>query len=428
MAFTPSPPPGFLPIDGSRVSPSGSREPSAAESHPYSQDPRLMIRKPPTSEDFPQAASETYYIQQCRNALEHQRRAFDDERAMWNYERTRLVERIASAEEALRWFQPPVPGQHSTSTKSSSSSDPSWYKKFPRDSWAKPTTSTSTDPYEYDECGLRISGGVLGPSTRTPSGPGTHHDLPDTTKNVPPPRSLSETVSQSKPFRSPIGNNGDPFDGIALRSRSRPNSIKGTQTIISVRPASSAPPAHQSPSSLSTSRGSPMRLKLPSVEEEPSNLTKHAGHTPLARTVPGLDGTASALESDLPTPSHMEQERPSHEPSSSIAKIPSERSESYFPPPADEYDEDPELRGQLGLKNQASSDNRFLSELNKKLTQAAKSSSPPAASRAKLEANSQSIDEVDEDEPEPKLRIKRSMNFGSQLGGTFGPQSRDSGS
>ncbi|KAL8761524.1 MAG: hypothetical protein Q9184_002373 [Pyrenodesmia sp. 2 TL-2023] len=160
------------------------------------------------------------------------------------------------------------------------------------------------------------------------------------------------------------------------------------------------------------------------------NLTLHAGHTPLARPVPGLDGTTSAIDSDLPTPT-LESERPPIEPRTSFTKVPSERADSYFPLPADELDsgrasreldtpadaqQDPELQGPLGLTNERSSDNRFLSQLDSKLTQAASSSNPPAA------AGAQQIQGFNDTDPEPKLKIKKSMNFGSQLGGSFGPQ------
>ncbi|KAL9002796.1 MAG: hypothetical protein Q9188_004299 [Gyalolechia gomerana] len=346
----------------------------------------------------PQIASKAY-TDQYQKALFDQRKAFDSERAMWEIERADLMETIAALETSLRQQQP-------------SRFDPSRLGSYPGASGGRHATSSS---------GKEIWRGTGGKSAAQPtrffSESGTTHST-STTENIPPGRSLSESISHSASFHRPssLGHDAQKhFDGITFKSPP-----KTTQGGLGSRAAASS--AQPLSSSHSSSRESPRGLKLPSVEEEPDNLTRHAGHTPLARTVPGLDGTISVIDSDLPTPLHTEQERHPVEPRASIAKIPSERSESYFPEPADEYDQDLELRGQLSLKNDASEDNRFLNELDTKLARAAESSTPPATITKPNESSVHEDEMFDQPEPEPKLRIKRSLNFGSQLGGNFGPQ------
>ncbi|KAL9028979.1 MAG: hypothetical protein Q9196_002722 [Gyalolechia fulgens] len=350
----------------------------------------------------PQIASKAY-TDQYQMALLDQRKAFDSERAMWDIERADLMETIAALEISLRQYQP-------------SRFNPSSLGDFPGASGGRHATL-----YTGNEIWRGNGGKTAVQPARTFSESGTSRGFPSRTENLPPGRSVSESISHSVPFHRPSCPDPDArkhFDGITFKS---PPKI----TLHGLGSGAAASSAQPFSSSHSSSRESPRGLKLPSVEEEPDNLTRHAGHTPLARTVPGLDGTTSAIDSDLPTPLHTEPEKPPVEPRASVAKVPSERSDSYFPELADEYDQDPELRGQLSLKNDASDDNRFLSELDSKLAQAAKSSAPSASSHTVTKSKESLLHEeeiFDQPEPEPKLRIKRSLNFGSQLGGNFGPQ------
>ncbi|KAI4121645.1 MAG: hypothetical protein LQ338_006252 [Usnochroma carphineum] len=362
----------------------------------------------------PQIASEGY-VRHYQDALDHQRRAFDSERAMWNIERTGLVEEIASLEASLRKFQASPRGQQSASTKIPilSSGSPR-LGSFPG---AYGPRHAHEDPGNQPWRGSGGKGGAQ--PTRNFSESATNMQtnfgrLSSIAENVPPAKfgkSFPESVKQ--PSRGVGGPDIQKhYDGITFRS---------TAT------TSTQPIGYKSrvTGSLSSLPESPGTLQLPIVHEvgtaTDDNLTKDAGHTPLARTVPVLDGTTSAVESDLPTPA-SEQERPPLEPRASVAKIPSERSDSYFPPPADDFDQDPELQGQLGLNNDRSNDNQFLSELNTKLARAAECPAPPTAAQVPAnltEASRDNVEGFDQPEPEPKLRIKRSMNFGSQLGGRF---------
>ena len=173
----------------------------------------------------------------------------------------------------------------------------------------------------------------------------------------------------------------------------------------------------------------------PSKFEAPVDpYTKDAGHTPLApRAYCNTDGASS--DGDGTTPTQHEMERPPLEPHASRAKLPSERSDSYFPiaeeEPLDENhntqdkedefrDEDPELKGPLGLdngKNEGEGDKHFLNELDSKLLQAARSDAPsPSGTDLGSESSLEHEKDFEQPEHEPKLRIKKSMNFGSALG------------
>lgn len=371
------------------------------------------IQSPSNSSSHRHIATKAY-THHYKQVIYDQRHAFDSERVLWNVERADLLETIAALEIQLRQHQP-------------SRFDPSGLGDYPGGpNWKNPTTSSGNEVW-------RGTGGQSTvPPTRVPldwnsnrrgssdfgtSGIASDYDTSGFFPPLPPGRSLSERRSLSNLSHSPsrLGANAqNQFDGIIFKS---PPKIMqgGYSSKTAAAPSQTFSPTHPS---------SRERLKLPPLKEEPDNLTRHAGHTPLPRMVPGLDGTTSVIDSDLPTPSHTVQQRPPMEPRASVAKIPSERSNSYFPEPADEYDQDPELQGQLSLKNDASEDTDFLSELDSKLAQAAKSS-PSTKSRTNTKRRGPPMEDedvFDQPEPEPKLRIKRSLNFGSQLGGNFGPQ------
>ncbi|KAI4088108.1 MAG: hypothetical protein LQ344_006288 [Seirophora lacunosa] len=421
-------------------SPSGSRISSADSTHDRFKDP-YAIGSPPRKPNSPQMAPKSY-IHEYQRAFDHQRQAFDSERVMWNIERAGLLEKIAALETSLRLHDGspssrrpmstniPVPASGSPKSRSSSGPQGARYisQSTGNEFWRGTVAKGAAQP-------IRAF-----PESATYTQSNTDR-LSTVTENTPPAKpgiSLSESLRESTRGVS------DPtiekhYDGITFKTTS----------------SSSAKPKENTPinsstfaGSLSSTRESPGNLQMPTVHEEPfpvakpshdrvDNLIKDAGHTPLARYVPGLDGTTSALDSDLPTPA-SEQERPPLEPRASMAKVPSERADSYFPPPEDNSDHgkgvqefdamsfrehDPELQGLLGLKNERSPDNRFLNELDSKLAQVAESPTPPTAAQAPANrASREEVEGFDQPEPEPKLRIKRSMNFGSQLGGAFRPE------
>lgn len=406
------------------MSPSGFRERSTGKYGHYHIPRRLGTpNKWSSSPQIPPDA----YISEYQKAMNHQRHAFDSERVMWNIERTELVEKIASLEELLCQYQgsPSVQKSASARMTASSSGSPT-LGSYPRHSIE----------HSINEFRRGVGGQSENKPTRIFSDSTTYMHTntkrhPNVAANLPaskPTRSWSEGLKESVSTQRSTTVKPDSqkhYDGITFKSTIAESTVP-------------TPPKGSSAGSLPLVRESPGHLQLPTVHEVPvvaspigeENLILHAGHTPLALTVPGLDGTTSAIDSDLPTPS-LESERPPLEPPTSFTKVPSERAESYFPLPADELEsgrasrevdtpahaqQDPELQGPLGLTNERSSDNLFLSQLDSKLTQAASSSNPPMAARA------QQIEGFDETDAEPKLKIKKSMNFGSQLGGSFGPR------
>lgn len=121
--------------------------------------------------------------------------------------------------------------------------------------------------------------------------------------------------------------------------------------------------------------------------------------------------------SDLTTPTQPEIELSPLDPPTSVVKVPSESADSYFPNLDELKDGDIELREPLGLKNNGVHDKKFLSELDSKLLKAARSEKlrPQSAKSGKENIGDEEKTYTQADQ-EPKLRIKRSMNFGSQFG------------
>ncbi|KAI9676172.1 MAG: hypothetical protein M1817_000917 [Caeruleum heppii] len=229
------------------------------------------------------------------------------------------------------------------------------------------------------------------------------------------------------------------LDGITLKASAVPPAI--------VAKVQSPTPSLQSPASTIDSLASPSTVKSTfdtsklSAHSPPapeSNLTKYAGHTPNAASI--SISTASP-DSGLATPTQSEFPRrpPVTTNMSSMA---------VGEPGPVEMDEDPALRGPLGLENDGTTDPHFLTELDKRLIQEARktiyvpseTSSSPTTSVAVSVTDDNSVAsggdhgkddstgaaerddlhlspgaEVDP-EPEVKLKFKRSMNFGSAFG------------
>lgn len=400
------------------ISTSVSRSAGRGNGPAQSQDPYITSPKnqkvpsPSKISASPLVASQAY-VNQYHSVLETQRQAFAGERALWDIERRGLSEKIAALENLLRQYQAFPKDQSSKASKQS----PARLGSLPG---SKETTHNAGAPgNEIWRAGAGKSGAQ---PTRTFSDSSTYSPngqdrLPSIAENVSPTkarRAFSESFQQSTAVHKPSIVGLEMLDGITFKS-----DVITTTNSSGSRSIQSSPAADP----LSSPREAPRSLQLPPVQYTPDNLTKDAGHTPLARTTYGLDGTSSAMYSDLPTPTQPEQGRPPLEPHASTIRRPPECSNSYFPPPVDQEHCDPELREPLSLQNEGSSNNnKFLSELDTKLLRAAQSSIPPTAV-SKSEWSNDGYAQEDEGflqpEPEPRLRIKRSMNFGSQLGGKF---------
>ena len=373
------------------------------------------------------------YVNQFNAFMEHQRQIFDEERALWNTERMGLYERIAQLEASLRRYQSIPSSQVSSPIK-----DGTGASQNNRSLWDLPSKDGSS------HIGSTATGHEIwrGPKpdvqpTRTFSDPTAHLLKPGDRSHLP---SIAEDATCGRKdtqqnLRQP--NMSSPktdknFDGINFKAATVP--AKKVMTPLSLSPLTSSP-----------SRLSPGAIELPfsRLEAPLDPYTKDAGHTPLARrTHFDADGASSA--DNGATPTLPEIDRPPLEPYASFVKMPSERSESYFPVVEDQSvlgkenpqdqkdefqdgkdesrDEDPELKGPLGLDNTKDGDERFLQELNSKLLQAAKSGAfdPPDADtdtrQSPAKKKEEEGEEFEQPEHEPKLRIKRSMNFGSAFG------------
>ncbi|KAL8993230.1 MAG: hypothetical protein Q9169_006497 [Polycauliona sp. 2 TL-2023] len=245
--------------------------------------------------------------------------------------------------------------------------------------------------------------------------------LPSTTESVAPKtgKSFEEMYQEAKPsyqFSNSLGNLKHHDDA---RSKTTASSIRSRspQSSRSTAPSSFA---QESPSA--PVQEPAWTLQLPLVSKE--NMIKHAGHTPMARTQFGLDGPLSAIGSDLPTPiKEPGKNAVPLEPQPST-RPPSERSDSYFP--LGSVDDDPELQQPLALKNEDSGNEDFMSELQWKLEDAATKSTPPAAASTAFCSDEKfaSADEMGFEQLEigPPLRFRRSLNFGTQLGGIAKPE------
>ena len=373
----------------------------------------------------PQVAS-ARYVKQFQALMEHQRHTFDEERALWNIERMELHEKITQLAGSLHQYQAISPSQISSSINSSDSEshrNSSVWSLLSKDGSSDTSTDTTGDEI------------WRGPKTdvqptRTFSDPTTQSTKPRGRDRLP---SIAEDTTCGRK------------DSSDLQSGLRKPSVSGAQTDksldgINFKSSTFSPvpdkvmtPQSPSPRTTSPSRLSPGTIQLPSYRyDSPLDpYTKDAGHTPLARrTYFHIDGASS--EGDGATPTQPEMERPPLEPHVSFAKLPSERSDSYFPVVDRESrddkdtsrdgeetspDEDSELKAPLGLNSYKGDDEQFLNELDSKLLQAARSEEfSPSGVGSDKESFLDNDGEFEQPEDEPKLRIKRSMNFGSAFG------------
>ena len=382
------------------------------------------------------------YVKQFQALMEHQRQVFDEERALWNTERSELHENIAQLQGSLRRYQAISSSQVSSpihKSNSTSQSDSSFWSFQGKDvSNHTSGTSTGDEIWRGPKPDVQPTRTFSDPTTQSTK-PGARDRLPSIAEDTTCGRKDSSDIEAGfrKPSVSGAGLDKN-LDGINFKSSTlSPVPFKKVMT-----------PQSPSPHTPSPSRISPRTMQLPSSKSEApvDPYTRDAGHTPLARRT-SFDADGTSNEGDGATPTQPEMERPPFEPHASFAKIPSERSDSYFPVAEEDSsaekdssregrdkscdekdgsryaedesrDEDPELKGPFGLENSQGEDNKFLSELDSKLQQAAKSAafSPPSAGLDG--ANDRDTDGKDFEQPEnePTLRIRRSMNFGSAFG------------
>ncbi|MCJ1470827.1 hypothetical protein MMC07_009474 [Pseudocyphellaria aurata] len=350
------------------------------------------------------------YMHQYRTLMDHQRQVFEEERALWHTERSEMQEKIARLEASL---------DRSQATSSSHVSSPGG----PNGSG----TSSSWNPGHHNGLAKPFTGEEFwrGPGGKNDAQPTrTFTNLADQSLKVGDRLPIivenskvytaeavsfstdADSRSLSKASTRGIGTDKN-LDGITFRKTTVPTI---TESLIT----SQDPLPHQSPSPTRVSSGSiltPVSLSM----APPDPYTKDAGHTPLARRSEySLNGGQDARSGESATPPRLELERPPLEPRASAVRMSLERADSYFPPIEGDNDGDTELKEPLGIKDNDVANDEFLNMVDSRLRQVAQSTTLGPS-----ESDKENIDEgksFDQPEPEPKLRIKRSMNFGSQFG------------
>lgn len=361
-------------------------------------------------------------VDKQRTVAEHERQCFAAERALWDVERQGLYARVQELEQALNIKN----GQ--TFSKQGSAISPTEAGSHPFANFSNVTqggmdnlgsvlnsngsrhTSMESNGDEFWRGAGARKGSV---ATRTFSDSSARSSkaedrrLPSIAETESPGK-ISEVLSTSTNKMRSSSSEGPKlnkaFDGIRLKS------LAQLPEHAVLTPESPSPKQVGSP---------PVHIEIPSSALSPEDiLTKDAGHTPLIRPTDPSDNL-SPVGSNGQTPT---QEGPRH-PRPSVAHPPSERSHSYFPPPAVDEDEDPELKGPLGLQNDGRNDRAFLDELDSKLTDAARTTSHESTdtdaseNRPPTRTESEPVrSNFSQPEHEPMLRIRRSMNFGAPLG------------
>ncbi|CRG87225.1 hypothetical protein PISL3812_04242 [Talaromyces islandicus] len=343
------------------------------------------------------------YIEQSRSLLENQRLSFErerlvfaQERKLWEIERAMLKSRIVELESAgsgafQTSFRNPDFGLKGDSlsfglwqpnkVQNITQQHPVWEGPIPgsrRPTRVFPEETGKPDlyihPTEANGFGFRSSlDAALSPQLFRPA-----------EASVPVP--IEKVDSQ--------------LDGITLKSTALPPDVvaKVMTPPTSLSPTSSPPKTETESSKQAADGKSPLRLELSDLGPPDDNLTRDAGHTPMA-----ILGT----ETDISTrsPSDIADEEGALAPV--VTKQPIEISESYFP----EFDDDPALKGPLSLRNEAESDSSFLSVLDKKLLDEAKKAvSGPSGAEDAEESKEAG------EEPDPELKLKASTNFGTVFG------------
>lgn len=376
---------------------------------PWSSASRIAVS--PTRAPTSLLVASPQYVQQCRTLMDHQHQVFDEERALWHTERSEMEKRIAQLEASIRRYQAISSSQVSSPIEPNGSGNSALWnsghyngmiKNFTGDEFwrgsggkndAKPTRTFTNSADESLKAEDRLP--VI---------------LEDSVAYKPKAASFSinaiDSRTLSKASTRGIGTDKN-LDGITFRKSTQVPTITESLTSQASLPLQSSSPTRVSSDSIPA----PSSILI----APPNPYTKDAGHTPLAhRSEYNLDGGSGASSGDLATPTQPELERPPLEPRASAIQVPSERADSYFPHNEGDNDGDTELQEPLGLKDNAAANDEFLQMVDSRLLQVAQSKVLDPS-----KSDKENVDEgksFDQPEPEPKLRIKKSMNFGSQFG------------
>ncbi|KAL9045252.1 MAG: hypothetical protein Q9214_001681 [Letrouitia sp. 1 TL-2023] len=333
-------------------------------------------------------------VEACALTLERQREAFESERALWNIERGELLKRITLLKSSLQLHQRASSGKIPLSSENPNSV----LSRAGNQQNATEAKHTRADSLSCTERVVCIA------------------------ENEPPNRPMNYASGSSS--RQYVGPNAKES---SIKRKQAFDNITFESSTISAPTAQTATQMTYSPTTLGplSPRPAPKSIQLPQIQlDAPENLTRHAGHTPLAR-IPAvyLDGASSTTTSSGVMQSQAKQEQPPLESFDSAARIPSEQSDSYFPA-LEDCDNDPELKGPLSLKNSEPEDRGFLRELDTRLLNVSQDVEGEPSESNELNAAKATVEEkvdigIEQPEPEPMLKFKKSLNFGSQLGSLY---------
>lgn len=396
-----------------------------------SSNPGLAAQNAPKEKTY---SEYSIYIDQSRSLLESQRLNFErerllfaEERKLWDAERALLKSRIADLESALRNEN----AQSNTSyfqsdynLQSSSTSSGLWQLSGPsstnnglgqRHVWEGPIPGSRrpTRVFPAEDSSERGQKLYIAPTEANGFGHRTSLDAALS------PQLFDRSAEISMPV--PIEKVDSQLDGITLKSTALPPGVvaKVMTPPTSLSPTSSPPkdePESSPPKPAPDAKPySPLKLNLSDLAKPQENLTRDAGHTPMA-----ILGTDTAVSRQSPIndkafdEADTEEENDDYEQEGPLAPVvtkqPVENADSYFPA----VDEDPALTGPLTLENNEKSDTSFLSQLDQKLLEEAKKAVLGGASST--EGAEDAAAEGAENEPEPELKLKASSNFGTAFG------------
>lgn len=168
----------------------------------------------------------------------------------------------------------------------------------------------------------------------------------------------------------------------------------------------------ESMSSLSREHSTERREKKNTLEvirsPENTRLTMHAGHTP-NHSLSTVDLT-DLMNSGSATPTQVQPTAKPHIHAPTCANFDGQVEEPI--------DEDVELKGQLGLTNDKDKDQLFLTELTEKLELEKRKSenASPSSESGSSKASAEVVEELKGDVDVPRLRFKPSLNFGRPMG------------
>ena len=441
-------PTSFLP--SSKTVPSSDEQPHPSRSIPL-QKPVSSASQLPNPQSKLRSAyrhlASSAYVEEYQEVVDSLRQAHTRDRNLWRTEREELHERILELESELRLLRTRQDSGAKASADQLNSTNLGSLlaQPLPR----KQSTESTGREFWRGLGGMSDAHPTRTFSETSSTSAFSNVRLPSISEDLDYPRKESagfngeirplSPLRRSQRLPSIPGDRLDAkFDGISFKPSGLPPSV-----VKSVLPSiDGSPSPMHSPSPLTslstppkpTAEPRPKLLNLPSsfLTADERRL-EDAGHTPLARVI--AETSSNTSSATTPISKVFETERPLEPfPTQAIVRPPHERRDSYFPDINEATDEDPILKEPLGLTNDKNGeeDTGFLSTLDSKLLQAQRSTSFDLESQASgdeastlekvaspseaLSHNGTTHTRNDYDETEPKLRIKRSMNFGAPFG------------